>query len=219
MPRFDTILFDLDGTLLHTIPDMLTSLNRALRMYGRPERTLEDLRRYIGNGVRKLVSRALPDGENDPLYETIFAEYSRWYVVHSLDTTTPYDGILPLLEELRARGISLCCVTNKPHSDAVPLIMKRFNALIPCVVGKKEGRQPKPAPDAVEEALSILGAKRETTLYVGDSEVDYETAENTGLSCVLVSWGYRNRDVLEKLPALGLIDRPEELLRYILVEN
>lgn len=216
MPRFDTILFDLDGTLLYTLPDMCDSLNHALSTYGRPARTLEEVRGFVGNGVRRLVARALPLGEEDPAFADVYAEYSRHYAVHREDKTAPYTGIDALLDALCERDIACAVVTNKTHSDADAMVRRIFGSRIRLTVGKKDGYAPKPAIDAVEDVLAQLGAERDRALYVGDSEVDFQTAQNAGIACALVSWGYRDRAELEKLNAPWLADSPKELLQFII---
>lgn len=215
MPRYDTILFDLDGTILYTLPDIAASLNHALTLYDRPVQPIEAVRSFIGNGTRRLVARALPKGEEDEVFSAVCEEHARYYAAHWQDETRPYPGIEALFAELKRRGIALGVVTNKTHSDACAMIRSLFGTTVDITIGKKDGCRPKPAPDAVDAAIKELHTARERTLYVGDSEVDFQTAQNAGMDCVLVSWGYRDRDILEKLPAPALIDAPEELLKYL----
>ena len=215
MAQFDTVLFDLDGTLLNTLRDIADSLNYALARNGQPVRSREEVRAFIGRGIRMLVAQALPQGERDPRYEAIMADYRAHYAVHGCDQITVYPGIKPLLHKLRERGTALAVVTNKPHSDALPMIGKYFGALLPLTVGKKPEAAAKPAPDSVLAAMKILGADPARTLYVGDTEVDLQTAQNAGIPCVLVSWGYRDRAQLETLGALAVIDAPEELYPFV----
>ena len=215
MPRYDTLLFDLDGTILYTLPDIAAALNHALALYDRPVQPIEAVRSFIGNGTRRLVARALPKGEEDEAFAAVCEEHARYYAVHWQDETRLYPGIAELFAELKRRGIALGVITNKTHSDACAMICSFFGSAVDITIGKKDGCRPKPAPDAVDAALRELNAVRERTLYVGDSEVDFQTAQNAGMDCALVSWGYRDREVLEKLAASALIDAPEELLKYL----
>ena len=215
MNRFDAVLFDLDGTLLYTLPDMREALNRALTLCGHPTHTLEEVRTFVGNGVRKLVERAVPAGADpDPVYEA----YEAWYARHGQDHVTVYPGIRETLAALRALGLRTGVVTNKNHADAVPMIERFFGPDMDVTEGKRPGRPVKPSPESLWDALKYLDVPRERALYVGDSGVDAATAANAGLACVLVSWGYRDRQELETCRALGVIDRPEELIDYIKVE-
>ncbi len=215
MKLYDFVIFDLDGTLLYTLPDLTGSLNAALTACGYPPRTPEETRLFVGNGVRRLVARGLPGGTENPQYEAVYAAFAAHYAVHGCDRTVPYPGILPLLDGLNGRGVGTAVVSNKNDSDAGPMIRRFFADRIAVTIGKKPEYGVKPAPDAVWEAMARLGAAAERTVYVGDSEVDFATAQNAGLDCVLVSWGYRERDALAALGAAGLIDEPAELLTYV----
>ena len=214
--RFETVLFDLDGTLLYTLPDMALALNRALTLHGHPPRTLREIRSFVGNGVRKLVERSLPAGAED--METVYQDYEAWYSLHGADHVEFYSGVPELIASLRERGIRTGVVTNKTHPAAEAMIRRFFGDGMDVTEGKRPGRPTKPSPDAVWDAMAALGAQRETTLYVGDSGVDAETARNAGIRCVLADWGYRDRAELERCGALAVISRPAELLKYLEVE-
>lgn len=214
MSRFDTVLFDLDGTLLYTLRDIANSLNFALAKHGQATHSEEEVRAFIGRGVRLLVAQALPGGEADSHYDAIMADYRAHYAVHGCENTIIYPGVEPLLRALRDRGIACAVVTNKPHADAEPMIGKYFGDLLPLTVGKKPQAAAKPAPDSVLAAMRELGADPARTLYVGDTEVDFQTAQNVGIPCVLAEWGYRSREQLDALGALAVIDTPEQLLEY-----
>ena len=187
------ILFDLDGTLLDTLADLRDSLNGALQRYGFPPRTTEEVRRFVGNGLAKLVERAVPDGISDSLYPAVLAETRRLYALHCEDQTKPYDGILPMLDTLRAAGYALGVVSNKPDVHVRRLCRAHFGERIAVAVGSKEGCALKPAPDALLLAMKELGTDPAHTIYIGDSDVDVITAANTGVPCISVLWGFRSR--------------------------
>ena len=214
MNRFDAVIFDLDGTLLYTLPDIAAAVNAALRAVQRPERTIAEIRSMVGNGARMLITRALGAGQESMVDETL-AVYEKLYAAHAQEHVTPYAGIPELLCELRRRGIRTACVTNKDHTDAAPMLARFFGDAISHTEGRKPGRATKPAPDAVFDALAALGVDRTRALYVGDSGVDSQTAQNAALPCVLCDWGYWDRDRLEACAALGIISAPAELLQYV----
>lgn len=214
MNRFDAVIFDLDGTLLYTLPDIAAAVNGALRAVQRPERTVPEIRSMVGNGARMLITRALGAGQESMVDETL-AVYETLYAAHAQEHVTPYEGIPELLSELRRRGIRTACVTNKDHTDAAPMLARFFGGAISHTEGRKPGRPTKPAPDAVFDALAALGVDRTRALYVGDSGVDSQTAQNAALPCVLCDWGYWDRKKLESCAALGIISAPAELLQYV----
>lgn len=215
MPRYDAVLFDLDGTLLYTLPDIHAAVCRALALSGCAPHSMEDTRRFVGNGSRALVQRSLPPDtpaeEVDRVLRTYRAEYKAALVVD----TVPYEGMPETLGALRRRGIALGVVTNKPHENAVYIIDRCFPGVFGVTEGNRDGRPFKPAPESVYAALSALGVPADRALYVGDSEVDFLTAQNAGMDCVLCSWGYRPRHELEKYSPLGIIDAPGELPDYL----
>ena len=211
---YKTFIFDLDGTLLDTLQDLADSVNHALRQYGMPEHSLDDIRRFVGNGVRLLMERAVPEGAQHPLFEEAFASFRQYYMQHSLDTTRPYDGIVETIRELKLRGCRLAVVSNKMMAATQELVAHFFPD-IEVTIGEHEaaGIRKKPAPDTVDEALRQLGVTREGAVYVGDSDVDLLTARNSGLPCISVLWGFRDREFLLAHGATTLIERPEELLQ------
>lgn len=208
-----TYIFDLDGTLLDTLRDLAASTNYALRMHGMPEHSLDDIRRFVGNGVRLLMERAVPDGSQNPQFESAFATFRNHYMQHSLDTTHPYDGIPEMLNELTLRGCRLAVVSNKMMSATHELVAHFFPE-IPVAIGEHEaaGIRKKPAPDTVYEALHQLGVSKDTAIYIGDSDVDIVTARNCGIPCISVLWGFRDRNFLLQHGATTLITHPCELL-------
>ncbi len=223
MSRYDTILFDLDGTLIDTIADLADSTEETLRECGRgradgtPVHTFEDYHRFVGNGCLKLVERAMGDGATS---EEVQAAYERFMVIYDANfcnKTAPYDGIYALLDELVRRGYKLGIVTNKPEIQARKLAKLLFSDYpFGCVYGGAvEGRPHKPDPQVVDLALSDLDSKRETTLFVGDSDVDIYTGHNAGMTAVGVTWGFRGEEELRGAGADILIHHPSELLQYL----
>ena len=214
MITYSAYIFDLDGTLLDTLGDLAASVNYALRTHAMPEHTIDDVRRFVGNGVRKLMERAIPDGGSNPDFETTFATFRQHYMAHSLDTTKPYDGIPETLEALKAKGCHLAVVSNKMMAATQELCRHFFPDTIEVAIGENEaeGIRKKPAPDTVIAALRQLGVGQEGAVYVGDSDVDIETARNSGLPCTSVLWGFRDRDFLLQHGAKTLISAPSELL-------
>lgn len=212
--KYSTYIFDLDGTLLDTLNDLAAAVNYALRQHGMPEHTIDDVRRFVGNGVRKLMERAIPDGEKNPDFEATFATFREYYMHHSLDTTRPYPGIKETLEALKAQGCRLAVVSNKMMAATQELCQYFFADTIEVAIGENEaaGIRKKPAPDTVFEALRQLGEEKGNAVYVGDSDVDYETACNSGLPCISVLWGFRDRDFLIQHGAKTFISAPSELL-------
>ena len=211
---YQTYIFDLDGTLLDTLGDLAASVNYALRTHGMPEHSIDDVRRFVGNGVRKLMERAVPDGADNPRFDETFATFRQYYMAHSLDTTRPYEGIPETLAALKARGCHLAVVSNKMMAATQALCHHFFPDTIEVAIGEDEaaGIRRKPAPDTVFAALKTLGVGKEDAAYVGDSDVDIQTARNAGLPCVSVLWGFRDRDFLISHGAQTFITHPAELL-------
>ena len=211
---YNTYIFDLDGTLLDTITDLAASCNYALRTHGMPEHSVDDVRRFVGNGVRKLMERAIPHGVENPDFESTFATFRAHYMHHSLDTTQPYPGIPEVLADLKARGCRLAVVSNKMMAATVELCRHFFPDTIEVAIGEHEaeGIRKKPAPDTVFAALRELGVEKDRAVYVGDSDVDVQTAANSGLPCISVLWGFRDRDFLIQHGAKTFISAPSELL-------
>ena len=221
-------IFDLDGTLLDTLGDLAASTNYALRMHGMPEHSVDDVRRFVGNGVRKLMERAVPDGAANPLFDEAFATFRQHYMAHSLDTTRPYDGIPETLKALRERGCRIAVVSNKMMAATQELCRHFFPDTVEVAIGEHEaaGIRKKPAPDTVFAALRELTGtgpmssapqlstlnSQLSTYYVGDSDVDIQTAANAGIPCISVLWGFRDRDFLLSHGATTLISSPSELL-------
>ena len=212
MKEFDTYIFDLDGTLLSTLNDLATSTNYSLRWAGMPERTIEEIRMFVGNGVKLLMERAIPNGINNPKFEETYAKFREHYLEHNLDTTSPYDGIPELLRELKRRGKKLAIVSNKFYAATQDLAKHFFPDTIKVAIGERETIRKKPAPDTVLEALRQLGASKEGAVYIGDSDVDIMTAKNCGLPCISVLWGFRDKDFLIQHGGTIFVNKPSEIL-------
>ena len=211
MKEYNTYIFDLDGTLLNTLDDLAASTNYALRCYGFPERTTEEVRLFVGNGVRKLMERAIPKETDPKIFEEVFSTFQQHYLEHSLDTTKPYPGVLEMLDGLKQRGKHLAVVSNKFYAATKELCAHFFNQ-IEVAIGERSNIQKKPAPDTVIEALRQLGVSSENAVYIGDSDVDVMTAKNCGIPCISVLWGFRNKEFLLQHGATTFIQTPSELL-------
>lgn len=210
---YKVYIFDLDGTLLDTLTDLAASTNYALREHGMPEHSVDDVRRFVGNGVRKLMERAVPDGADNPSFDEAFATFRQHYMEHALDTTRPYDGIPEMLATLKSRGCRIAVVSNKMMAATQELCQHFFPDTVEVAIGEHEaeGIRKKPAPDTVYAALSALGVTKDHAVYVGDSDVDIATARHAGLPCISVLWGFRNRDFLLQHGATTLVTIPSEL--------
>lgn len=200
------ILFDLDGTLLNTLEDLKDSVNYVLDQYGCPQRTLEEIRQFIGNGAKKLIERSLPGLENDPPVEEVLAAYQAYYKTHSKIKTKPYDGIPEALAELKT-CYPIAIVSNKPDGATKALCQEFFGDVY--ARGESTDCPRKPAPDMLEKAMQIIGV--DTCIYVGDSEPDIQTAKNLGVKCLSVLWGFRNRQELEQAGGQYFCDDPKKL--------
>lgn len=209
---YKTIIFDLDGTLLDTLDDLTIATNAALQKFGFPLRTKEEVRAFVGNGIKKLIERAL--GAPMEGLDEVLEEFKRYYTAHCADATKPYEGILPLLKELKRRGVQTAVLSNKADFAVKKLAQEYFDGLLLAAVGENEGAgiRKKPAPDSLFAVMKQLNASAETTLYVGDSEVDIETAKNAGVACLCVTWGFRDREFLEAKGGALFVNRPMEIL-------
>ena len=214
MKSYDTYIFDLDGTLLDTLSDLACSVNYALHQHDMPQRTLNEVRQFVGNGVRMLMTRAIPGGEQNPQFEATFQTFREHYLEHSLDHTRPYDGIPEMLAGLRRRDRRVAVVSNKFYLATQELCRHFFPDTVEVAIGEHEaeGIRRKPAPDTVNEALRLLGVGKEGAVYVGDSDVDLMTARNSGLPCISVLWGFRDRHFLAQHGATTFISSPLELI-------
>lgn len=211
MPRITTVIFDLDGTLLNTLEDLADSTNYALAQYGMPQRTIEEVRAFVGNGVRKLMERAVPEGTDEVRFEAVFDCFKRYYVDHCKVKTGLYPGVMELLETLKAEGYKVAVVSNKLQGGVDELYRSYFSDTVQVAVGERAGVSRKPAPDMVEIVLRKLGSSAGEAVYVGDSEVDVATAAGAGLPCISVLWGFRDRDFLKQNGAVRFADSPADV--------
>lgn len=209
--KYSTVIFDLDGTLLDTLDDLVTSVNEYLRESGYPERTKKEIRDFLGYGAMELVRDALPGPVSAEELDKAVEEYKAVYRRNMTDSTKPYDGILKLLEDLRGAGVKTAVVSNKPDPSVVALCREMFPDLVDLAAGDQPGYPRKPDPKLVHEVMEKLGADPKTTLYVGDSEVDAQTAKNAGVDGACVTWGFRDRAVLEKETPTYIVDTPAQL--------
>lgn len=216
---WNTVVFDLDGTLLDTLDDLAASVNFALRSAGLPERSRMEVRRFLGNGIRYLMTESTGGKLDDESFEKVFQAFRSHYVEHCLDRTSPFPGIMELLEELERRGVRMAIVSNKLHPAVQELNQRFFKQYIHTAVGESATVRRKPNPDAVLQAMSELGSTKDETIYVGDSEVDLATAQNAGIACALVTWGFRDEADLRALPGAKLfVHKPSELLTLLSAE-
>ena len=212
--KFKTFIFDLDGTLLNTLNDLAASTNHALLTNGMAERSIDEVRQFVGNGVRLLIERAVEPGTDKATIDRVFADFKTHYMHHSLDTTRPYDGIMDMLHELRHRGIRIAVVSNKLYAATRELCHHFFADTVEVAIGEKEGIRRKPSPDTVIEAMLELGVDKADAVYVGDSDVDIATAKNCGMPCISVLWGFRDKDFLIEHGAQTFVNHPSELLEF-----
>lgn len=217
---YSTVVFDLDGTLLDTLDDLWRAVNVALDKFSFPLRTREEVRSFVGNGVKMLIGRAIGEIAH-PKIEEVLSEFKAYYAAHCKENTRPYDGILTILKTLKERGIKTAVLSNKSDFATKELVKEYFGTLIERAAGENEdaGIRKKPAPDALWNTLEELGSSREETVYVGDSEVDIQTAQNAGVDCISVTWGFKKEEFLRENGATCLIDEPVKLLPFFGLEK
>lgn len=213
--RYGTVIWDLDGTLLDTLQDLSDAVNHALMTCGMPERRLDEVRQFVGNGVGMLMRRAVPSGDANPRFEECFAAFRAYYLHHSQDHTHLYPGIQETLQALHQMGVRMAVVSNKLQAGVDQLYHTWFEDVIEVAIGERPELKRKPAPDMVSQALKELGVRADEAVYVGDSEVDVQTARNSGLPCISVLWGFRDRCVLEQAGATCFIDQPKDIIHII----
>ena len=208
-------IWDLDGTLLNTLDDLAASTNAALVENGLPTHTVDEVRMFVGNGIGKLIERAVPDGRDNPKFQAVYDAFVAHYGAHSHDHTKPYDGILPMLDALAVKGVKLAIVSNKIDFAVKALSRDYFGNRMQAAIGDDPSRRRKPAPDSVLEAMRQMGVTREETVYIGDSDVDVETARNAGVACCAVSWGFRSVESLKEAGAERIAANPQALLAML----
>ena len=211
---YKTIIFDLDGTLLDTLDELTSATNAALHAFGQPARTREEVRVFVGNGIKKLMERAL--GERVDLLTEALETFKQYYGAHCAEQTKPYEGILPLLRALKSRGVKTAVLSNKADFAVKKLAKEYFPELLLAAVGENEaaGIRKKPAPDALFAVMRELETEQKDTLYVGDSEVDIQTAQNAGVACLCVTWGFRDKEFLLAHGGKNFVDNPMEILNF-----
>lgn len=213
--RFDTAVFDLDGTVLNTLDDLADSVNHTMQAYSFPVRTRDEVRRFVGNGVPLLIERAVPAGTDPEIRARCLADFKAHYEKNMYNKTGPYPGIPEMLAALRARGVKMAIVSNKFDAAVKGLCRRFYGEYIQVAIGESPNVRKKPAPDSVFTALRELGSAPERALYIGDSDVDVQTAKNAGLTSVAVTWGFRDRNLLKREGAQYIIDSPNQLLDII----
>ena len=214
--RYDLVIFDLDGTLLDTLDDLAAAVNHALGLHGFPPRRRDEVRRLIGNGVASTIRRAVPEGTDDDTCRQVLADFKGYYLQNVNVHTRPFDGVVELLDALNAAGVRVAANSNKVDSAVKELCEVHFGSRVALALGERPEIPKKPAPDGAYRVIEALGASRERTLYVGDGEADLLTAQNAGIDCAWVSWGYRNRDELSEMNIPNAFDTAEALREFIL---
>lgn len=209
------VIFDLDGTLLNTLGDLRAATNHALEVRGLPPHSMEEIRQFIGNGIRLLICRAMPEGTPEAEIDAALDDFKAYYAAHIHDRTVPYDGIPQLLTALRKRGIKVAVLSNKIDSASQQLIEYFFPGKTDVVFGEHVGVPRKPDPTSCRMVMQQLGVQPEQVLYVGDSGTDMQTAKNAGLYAVGVTWGFRSKEVLLEYGADILVHRPEQILQIL----
>ena len=207
--KHDSVIFDMDGTLLDTLEDLAGAVNATMREFGFPERTLEEVRTFVGNGVKVLIDRALPGGVDEATAESALLFYKIYYAKHNREKTGVYPGVVALMERLKSENIPCAIVSNKVDAAVKDLAEVFFPGLCAAAIGEKAGIARKPAPDSVFEAIRIMDVKN--PVYVGDSEVDVATAKNAGIDGIFVTWGFRDRELLASVGGKIIVDTAEEL--------
>ena len=213
--KYELAVFDMDGTILNTLDDLTDATNHALKTFGYPEHSIEEVRFFVGNGMAKLIERATPEGISADERKKVMDEFLEYYKAHSADKTGPYPGIADLLRKLRAAGVKTAVVSNKPDVAVRELVKTYFNGLFDAAVGDMEGQAVKPAPDMCLKIFKELGLGPEKAVYIGDSDTDIMTARNAGLDEVLVSWGFRGRQFLTEHGAKTICDTSDEVYDVI----
>lgn len=214
--KYKLTIFDLDGTILDTLADLRTSVNYALKESGYPQREPMEIRRFLGNGALNLITLSVPSGTPEKDIRATLKIFSEHYAVHCNDVTAPYPGITGLFDELRAAGVLVAVVSNKPDFAVQTLCGQHFPGQLDAVTGERPDVRKKPAPDSVNDVLSKLNIAREDAVYIGDSEVDIQTAINAGLPCISVDWGFRDHDFLVETGAELLASDTEQLKALLL---
>ena len=211
-----TVIFDMDGTVLNTLDDLASSVNYVLTSFGLPAHCAEDYRLYFGNGIRYALKCAAPSGTEEETIDRMLPVFREHYNAHCLDRTGPYEGIPELMRGLREKGYKLAIVSNKIDSAVKELNARFFHDYVDVAIGEREGIRRKPAPDTVIQALAELKSVKDEAIYVGDSEVDLQTASNAGLPCITVLWGFRDKEFLAEQGATVFANTPKEVFELLM---
>ena len=213
--KYMIAIFDLDGTILNTLEDLADSTNYALKTCGYPERTMDEVRQFVGNGIRKLMERAVPEGTSVEEIDRVHETFTAHYKVHCADKTRPYDGIMELLQNLKKDGCKLAVVSNKAYYGVKELCKQYFDGIFDFAVGEREVIRKKPPPDTYNQVLKTMKCTRDRAVYIGDSDVDIQTAANAQMDHIIVEWGFRDVPFLIAKGAKVLVEKPEEILEIV----
>lgn len=213
--KLDTAIFDLDGTILDTLEDLRDSVNFALGENGLPARSTEEIRSFVGNGIRLLIERSVPQNTERGVVDKCFLDFKAHYKINSANKTKPYDGVPELLKTLKNDGVKLAVVSNKADFAVQALVDKYFPDTFSFVTGERDSIRRKPCPDSVLAAMEYLGSDKNNTVYIGDSEVDVETSKNSSVPCIAVTWGFRDGSALQRLNPEYMVNNPEEITEIL----
>lgn len=213
--RHKIAIFDMDGTILNTLTDISNAINHTLEAFNMPKRSVDEVRSFVGNGLDKLCERAVVPGTDAKTLSKVITELRSYYGTHSNEATVPYDGITDVIRQLKADGIKTAVVSNKAHTAVLDLVDIFYDGLFDYAIGEHKGFAPKPAPDMIDEILLLSGCTNSEAVYIGDSDVDLQTAQNSNMDCIAVSWGFRSIEFLKAHGATTIADSPKELLNLI----
>lgn len=213
--RYKLAVFDMDGTILDTLEDLTDSVNYVMEKYQFPTHTLEEVRGFVGNGIRLLIERAVPEGLSVEKIDRVHRDFMEYYTGHCADKTKPYPGISALLKKLKEAGMLTAVVSNKADSAVAELCERYFDGLFDYAVGDRPGINKKPAPDSVNEVLNRLGVEKKDAVYIGDSDVDMMTARNSGLDEIIVTWGFKDEVFLREIGAQNISHSTDEVEAHI----
>ena len=217
--KYSLVIFDMDGTILNTLDDMTDSINVILKKYNLPLHTLDEVRYMVGNGIPKLIERAIPQGRENPDFDAILKDFISWYEAHCAIKTAPYEGVVDCIKKLRAAGLKIAVNTNKVEQAAVALCDDYFPGLFDVISGSRPGMPPKPAPDGIYEILKRADmdgkSQGQKAVFIGDSDVDMQTGMNAGLDVIGVDWGFRGKKFLEEHGARTIVMTAAELADYL----
>lgn len=213
--NYKLAIFDMDGTILNTLEDLKNSTNYALRAHQLPERSMDEVKSFVGNGIRKLIERAVPRGSSIEIIDKVYETFKIYYKEHSADLTRPYEGIPELLRKLKAAGVLTAVVSNKADFAVQDLVRDYFDGLFDEAIGEQKGLRVKPYPDMVEELLRRVRVTKEEAVFIGDSDVDYETSQNCEMDVIMVAWGFREKEFILACGAPFVVDTPEEIYERI----